>query len=72
MPGKDGTGPAMYGEFGCRNANITNSSRRMLAPSRFINISRPYGCFYASSKEALAAEKELLERRLAQVNESLK
>jgi hypothetical protein len=72
MPGRDGTGPAMNGGFGFRNTSAAYSPRRMFARCRFTNINRPYGCRYASSKEALATEKELLERRLAEINESPK
>ena len=72
MPGRDGTGPAMNSGFGFRNANANYLSRRMFARCRFNQNDRPYGCRYISTKEALAAEKEYLEKRLAEINESMK
>jgi hypothetical protein len=67
MPGRDGTGPTMVGCFGFRNTNAIISSRRLFAHCRFTCDDRPLGCRYNSTKEALAAEKALLERRLAQI-----
>jgi hypothetical protein len=39
---------------------------------RFTNNYRQFGCRYASTKETLAAEKAILEKRLAEIDEGLK
>lgn len=72
MPGRDGTGPMMNGGYGFRNTNAVYSSRRMFLGCRFNNPYRQYGCRYSSTKEILVAEKEIFEKRLAEINESLK
>jgi len=71
MPRRDGTGPAMNG-MGFRNMEVPNSPRRLFMGCRCANNYRQFGCRYASTKETLAAEKAILEKRLAEIDEGLK
>lgn len=76
MPGRDGTGPAFYGSmpmkrFGFRNIAAACLPPRMFSACRFGYNYRQYGCLYASTKEALAAEKAILEKRIAEIDASL-